>query len=319
MARTGTLVAALLIAAFTPVLVAQSPQAFRSRTELVTVGVAVQDARQDYVVGLTADQFSVFEDGVAQAIRFFGAGELPLDLALMLDVSGSMRSSLPLVQQAAVGFARTMRPEDRMSVMGISNGLQVLQPLTQQTALVEQAIRGLRAGGRTPLYAAIYVALGQFRQERARYEQPRRQAIVVLSDGRDTANSVGFEDLLDAARRSAIPIYTIAPRPPAEVRARRERLGMETLTTLDFDLRALARDTGGRAFFPTEAADLDGVYGDIASELAHQYSVGYESSNAARDGRFRQVEVRVSVPGVRWRSRPGYQAAGTAVSTEYGR
>ncbi|MGE0041577.1 MAG: VWA domain-containing protein [Vicinamibacterales bacterium] len=319
MARTRTLTAALIIVALPTLLAAQSPRTFRSRTELVTVGVAVQDDADHYVLGLTADQFEVIEDGVRQDIRFFGAGELPLDLLLMLDVSGSMRSSLPLVQKAAAGFARTMRPEDRMSVMSISDGLQVLQPLTGETALVERAIQHLRAQGKTPLYAALYVALGQLRQERARYAQPRRQAIVVLSDGRDTASSVGFDDLMDAARRGGVPIYAIAPRPPADVRARRERLGLDTLQSLDFDLRALARDTGGRAFFPTAAADLEGVYADIANELAHQYSVGYESSNAARDGRFRQVEIRVAVSGVRWRNRPGYQAAGTAAMTDFSR
>ncbi|MGE3275608.1 MAG: VWA domain-containing protein [Vicinamibacterales bacterium] len=311
--------AALALAAMVGPASAQSSRTFRSQTDLVTINVSVQNDRDAYVANLTADQFAVFEDGVPQTIRFFASGDLPLDLVVLLDISGSMRSSLPLVQEAAINFTRAARRGDRVAVMGISNGLRILQPLTADLQAVEAAIRSSRAQGRTPLYSAVYVALRELAVDRERQREPRRQAIVVLSDGLDTASSFSFDDLLVAARRSAVPVYAIAPRVSQAKQMRRERLGFDSTSSVDYELRLLARDTGGRAFFPTTLGDLDGVYTDIAGELAHAYSVAFESSNGARDGRFRQLTVRVDAPGVRWRNRPGYQAPGTVSMTDLGR
>jgi Ca-activated chloride channel family protein len=292
---------------------------FKSSTELVNLNVTVTGADARPVTGLTADQFQVFEDGVAQQVQFFAPGDLPLDVVILLDTSASMTGSMPLVQQAATRFARALRSTDRATVMGISSGLRILQPITSDMDAVEHAIRATTAAGRTPLYASLYTALRELEKMRqADSVTPRRQAIVVLSDGQDTASAFGFEELLESVRRSAVPIYTIAPRPSKTIKAQREAIFGETTHTQDFELRRLAAETGARAFFPVQIHELAGVYDDIAGELAHQYSLGYQSSNSERDGGFRRIALKIDVPGAKWRTRSGYIAEGARAGDDDG-
>lgn len=297
----GVLVISQVIAA------AQGPT-FRAGTELVNLNVSVVGADHQPVIGLTQEQFAVFEDGKPQDVKFFASGEVPLDVAVLLDSSSSMAGSLPLVQGAAARFVRALRPDDRASIMAISNGLRVLQPFTSDTAGLEGAIRSVTAAGRTPLYSSIYTALRELEKTRASYDTPRRQAVVVLSDGLDTASGFGFDELLEAVRRHAVAIYAIAPRPSAVIKAQREVIFGETTREQDFELRRLTAETGGRAFFPAALSELTGVYDEIARELANQYSLGYQSSNPNFDGQFRRIALRITAPGVQWRTRSGYTA-----------
>ena len=113
-------------------------------------------------------------------------------------------------------------------------------------------------------------------------------------------------------QRQAVPIYTIAPRPAKVTKAMRELLYGESTMRADFELKRLAGETGGRAFFPVTLVELNGVYDDIARELSHQYSLGYQSSNAAHDGGFRRIALKIDAPGVQWRTRSGYLAERTS-------
>jgi Ca-activated chloride channel family protein len=297
-------------------LTAQQPT-FKSVTELVSLSVSVvgQDARP--VSGLEAEQFQVFEDGVLQQVKFFAPGEMPLDVIILLDTSASMTGSMGLIQQAAVEFAHSLRPTDRAAVMGISSGLRILQTFTSDRAAIDSAIQSSRPGGRTPLYASLYTALRELDKIRDDVQEPRRQAIVVLSDGQDTSSSFTFDELLKVVRRYAVPIYTIAPRPTIATKSLREQFYGESTSTADFELKRLAAETGARSFFPVNLAQLGGVYEDIASELAHQYSLGYQSSNVEKNGSFRRIGLKISVPGLTWRTRAGYLAERqTAVADE---
>lgn len=286
---------------------AQGPT-FRSATELVTLNVSVTGAGDKPVENLTQDQFEVFEDGVRQDVRFFAPGDMPLDVVLLIDTSSSMAASMDLVQSAAIRFTRALRDDDRATVMGISSGVRILQDFASDKTLLTNAIRQIKPAGRTPLYAAIYTALRELEKVRRTYETPRRQAVVVLSDGQDTASGFGFDDLMENVRRQAVPIYTIAPRSSATIKALRESVFGESTHEQDFEMRRLAAETGARAFFPVKLHELTGVYDDIASELAHQYSLGYQSTNPKLDGSFRHIALRVSAPGVKWRTRTGYIA-----------
>jgi Ca-activated chloride channel family protein len=286
---------------------AQQPT-FKSATELVSLNVSVtgQDAKP--VAGLTAEQFQVFEDGVLQEVKFFAPGEMPLDVIILLDTSASMTGSMGLVQQAAVRFARSLRPHDRAAVMGISNGLRVLQSFTSDLNVVDAAIRSARPAGRTPLYASLYTALKELDKIRDDAREPRRQAIVVLSDGHDTSSTFTFDELLPVVRRYAVPIYTIAPRPSNATKSLREQFYGESTSTADFELKRLALETGARSFFPVNLGELSGVYDEIASELAYQYSLGYQSANQAKNGSFRRIALKIALPGLTWRTRAGYLA-----------
>jgi Ca-activated chloride channel family protein len=304
-----SLLAAVVIGVF-GVQTASSAQqpTYRAETELVNLNVTVTGPDSLPISGLTSEQFEVFEDGVRQELKFFASGDLPLDVVILLDTSSSMTGSLNMIQGAAARLAQALRQEDRASVMGISGGLRILQQFTHDKVALNAAIRQTKASGRTPLYASIYTALRELEKMRSGYQEPRRQAIVVLSDGQDTASGFGFEELLSAVRRQAVPIYTIAPRPSQTIKAQREIVFGESTTTQDFELRRLATETGARAFFPVALQELAGVYDDIASELANQYSLGYQSTNMARDVGFRRIGLRVMAPGVRWRTRTGYIA-----------
>jgi Ca-activated chloride channel family protein len=292
---------------------AQQPT-YRAAIELVNLNVTVTGVNAEPIDGLGQDQFEVFEDGVRQRLMFFAPGDMPLDVVVLLDTSASMTGSLGLVQSAATRFSNALRAEDRAAIMGISSGLRILQPFTGDKAAHAAAIRSTRAAGKTPLYAAIYTALRELEKERRAYVVPRRQAIVVLSDGQDTSSAFGFTELLDTVRRQAVPIYTIAPRPTSTIKAQREVVFGETTHEQDFELRKLATDTGARAFFPVTLQELAGVYDDIANELAHQYSLGYQSTNDKLDGSFRRIVLRVVAPGVKWRARAGYIATPDAVA-----
>ena len=304
---TRAAVAASLLIMSQPIANAQGPT-FRGSTELVNLNVTVVGADMKPVGGLSQDQFEVLEDGVRQEVKFFAPGELPLDVLVLLDTSASMSGSMSLVQNAAIKFVSVLRADDRATVMGISSGLRVLHPITSDRTALAHAIRSTSAAGRTPLYAAIYTALRELEKIRRSYDAPRRQAVVVLSDGQDTASSFGFDELMESVRRQAVPIYAIAPRQSRQVQVQREVVFGESTQEQDFELRKLATETGARAFFPVKLFELTGVYDDIASELSHQYSIGYQSTNGKLDGGFRRIALRVIAPGVRWRTRAGYLA-----------
>ena len=131
-------------------------------------------------------------------------------------------------------------------------------------------------------------------------EDVRRQALIVFSDGEDTSSLVSFDEVLDLAKRSETAIYTIALR-GADLQAKGFR-------EAEFVLRTLARETGGRAFFPMKIDDLAAVYAQIADELASQYTIGYTSLNPKRDGAWRRLAVQVSRPSNTARTKNGYYA-----------
>ena len=278
--------------------------AFRAAVELVSLNVTVTDGTSHYVTDLESDDFSVFEDGVKQDVTFFNRTHLPIALSLLLDTSASMESKLPTAQEAAIGFARRLRPQDLAEVVDFDSRVVVLQNFTNNAADLEQAIRKTSAGGSTSLYNAVYIALKDLKKVVAKnVDEIRRQAIVLLSDGEDTSSLLPFEEVLDLAKRSETAIYSIGLRANEG-----PSTGTKGFKEAEFVLRQLSQETGGRAFFPSLLADLANVYGQIADELSSQYTVGYTSRNPRRDGAWRRVVVRVNRPNAVARTKQGYFA-----------
>jgi Ca-activated chloride channel family protein len=297
---------------FLLVLLAAMPAAqqttFRSGVDLVALSVVVTDSRDKFVSGLSSADFNVFEDGVPQEVSFFSATPVPMDLALLLDTSASMVDKMTVVHEAATGFVSSARPGDRVTVVDIKDGVKVLHPLDEDLEGARASIRTTVARGGTALYNGLYMTLREMVKLRRNNGEVRRQAILVLSDGDDTASLVGFDDVMDVARQSGIAIYTITLRTELQRLLAHDK---SSAVSGEFAMRTLAQETGARAFFPAAAAELTGVYGVIADELASQYSLGYISTNARRDGAYRRVMVRVTQPGVRARARAGYVASVT--------
>jgi VWFA-related protein len=282
---------------------------FRSDTHLVPLNVTVTDHNNQFVRGLGAADFAVFEDGVRQQVQFFEASEVPLDLILLIDTSSSMSDKMDVVHEAAVGFVKTLRPADRGAVVAFADGVDVMQQLTSDRATLEEAVRRTAARGATSLNNALYIALKQFGRGASQEGQMRRQAIAVLSDGEDTSSLVSFDDVLALARKSGVSVYPIALQ-SKYASARLAATGQRRYySQSEYSMRTLAQETGAQAFFPMQVFELKGIYGTIAQELSSQYSLAYAPVNGRADGRFRRIVVRVaSRPDLRLRTRTGYTA-----------
>ena len=285
------------------------PQAtFRSNVDLVALNVVVTDSDQKYVSGLRPSDFAVFEDGIQQDVSFFGASDVPLDLAILLDTSASMTGKMQLVQQAAIGFVSTLRAGDRAIIVDIKDATKIMYPLGDDIEAAKKAILMTSPRGGTALYNGTYLTLKEMVKERRANSEVRRQALVVLSDGDDTASLVTYDDLMDLAKQSGIAIYTITMRSKYLVSQAASR-GHSYFSQSEFGMKALAQETGARSYFPADLSELSGVYASIAQELATQYAIGYSSKNPRMDGSYRRVIVRVAdKPGIRTRTRAGYTA-----------
>jgi VWFA-related protein len=275
--------------------------AFRTGIDIVSLNVTVTDSANHYVTDLDEGDFSVFEDGVKQSINFFSRRQQPIALSLLLDSSASMEQHLPTLQAAATNFVQKLKPNDIAQVVDFDSRVEIRQSFTSNKSELQAAIEQTSAGGSTSLHNAIYIALKELRKVRAVNEEDvRRQALIVFSDGEDSSSLVSFEEVLDLAKRSETAIYAIALR-GSDVQAKGFR-------EAEFVMRTLAQETGGRAFFPAKIDDLNGVYSQIADELASQYTLGYSSGNLRRDGAWRRVVVQVARPNITPRAKKGYYA-----------
>ena len=280
----------------------EQPQPFRSSVDIVSLNVTVADPQNRYITNLNEQDFSVFEDGTRQELTFFSKTNLPVALSLLIDTSASMESRMQVAQDAAIGFARKLRPQDFAQVVDFDSRVEILQDFTNNIADLERAIRSTAPGGSTSLNNALYISLKELAKVKAKNAgEVRRQAIIVLSDGEDTSSLVSYEEVLELAKRSETAIYTIALQAKDSPQSKGFR-------EAEFVLRQFALETGGRSFFPARLEDLKDVYGQIADELSSQYTLGYASTNPRRDGAWRRIVVQVARPNTTARTKRGYYA-----------
>lgn len=273
---------------------------FRAGVDVVSLNVTVTDAENRFITDLDREHFQIFEDGVLQEITFFSRARLPIALSVLIDTSASMDKRMRTAQEAAIGFSRSLGPDDLAEIIDFDGRVEILQNFTNDLELLGDAIRRTSAGGSTSLYNALYVALKDLSKAPLRPSEVRRQAIVMLSDGEDTSSLITFDEVLELAKRSETGIYTIGLQEEED-----ERSGFREA---DFVLRQLAYETGGRAFFPEDVNDLPAIYQQISDEISSQYSVGYISANPLRNGQWRQTVVRVDRERTTARTKQGYYA-----------
>lgn len=280
----------------------QPQQIFRATVDVVSLNVTVVDGENHYVTDLEEKEFTVFEDGARQELMYFNRTSLPIALALLIDTSASMENRLQIAQEAAIGFARKLRPQDFAQVVDFDSRVEIAQDFTSNIAELERAIRATVAGGSTSLHNAVYISLKELAKIKARSQDDvRRRAIVLLSDGEDTSSLVTYEEVMELAKRSETAIYAIGLQP-------KDAPTSKGFREAEFTLRQLAQETGGRAFFISRVEELKDVYGQIASEIASQYTLGYASKNGRRDGGWRRVVVQVARAGATARTKRGYYA-----------
>lgn len=285
---TIALLVAAAVAAPLPLGAQARPQApvFGTGIEVINLNLSVTDARNNFVTDLAQRDFAVFEDGIRQELTLFTHEDLPISMVLLIDTSASMEEKLNTAQDAAIRFTKTLRTQDLAQVVQFNERATPLQTFTSDLGLLEKAIRATEASGPTALHNALYVALKDLDKQKKGREL-RRRAVILLSDGEDTASLVSDDQVLDLAKKTEVGIYSISLR--SNRVQDRERLSFSQATFL---LSTLARETGAQVHFPNSLSELDSVYDRIAEELRTQYNIGYVSSNKRRDGKWRRIVVR---------------------------
>jgi len=292
----SVLLASAVLAAQDQPPVRATTKPFKSGVDVTTLTATVTDKEGHLVTGLDRDAFQVFEDGERQTVTQFTRERVPIGLGVLLDISDSMYGQRIQDARAAVDrFLFTLLDEsDEFFLVAFNHKPRVLTEWTHARDTVTQALAALRPSGGTSIYDAVIEAL-PIMDHRNR----QRAAILIISDGADTASTATLRDIRTALLKSDAFIYAVAIDSP-------ERQPINTRVNAQA-LREITNENGGRTEIVQNSADLDAATARIAEELRSQYVLGYSSSHAG-DGKFHSIRVRATNSDYRVRSRNGYVA-----------
>lgn len=330
----------------------QNPPIKRTDTEegtlkleayLVNLNVSVTDRTGKAISGLKQEDFSVFEDEVAQQFSFFSPERSPFNLVLLIDLSGSVREKIDLIRDTALHFLDVISPQDSVSIVTFTTDVTVVSQLTKDRDDLRDSVDFMLppAGG-----TAFYDALGYALVEVLRKVKGQRNAVIAITDGEDnslqsqlvkavratgsgmiTTNTGGsflhFDELLEGATETDALIYPIHLDPVATQQSNpssfsavpktlsssgeaRQHSASGLTDVAKIQLQSLANVSGGRFYHADRIEDLKGVFEQVAAELRTVYSMAYTPKNLNLDGKFRRVRVQVNRPDVGIRTRPGY-------------
>jgi Ca-activated chloride channel family protein len=271
----------------------------RSEVTLVSMLASVLDKDGRPALGLTADQFEVYEEGVKQKIEVLDPEtQQPLDLALMIDSSLSEIKELEFEEDAASRFIQKLvRPADRLAIYEFADAVTQIAPFSSNVPSLQSALRRIVPGDGTALYDAIF--LGS--QGLTKNPPGRRRVIVLVTDAGETTSRADFETARRAALRADALLYTIV------VRAVKNEGGRNTAG--EHALDTIADSTGGAIYFPDTVSQLGAMFDLIDRELRTQYRIGYYPDPRPPAGTFRSLEVRVKCE-CKVRSRKAYYSGG---------
>jgi Ca-activated chloride channel homolog len=272
----------------------QRPRPLRSSVELTVVTATVRDAEGRLAAGLPREAFEIYEDGAPVPVAQFTHERVPLGLGLLLDVSDSMFGRKTRDAQDAVErfLLKLLAPTDAFFVMAFNHEARLLFGWKESPDGVHEALLRLKPTGSTAIYDAIAASL-PFIDNRPR----ERAAIVLITDGEDSASEVSLHDLRPALLRSDTFVYAIAIDSP-ETQAIAKKLNLGALNDI-------TGQSGGRTEVIRSTTDLDAATANIAEELNNQYVLGYSSPHPG-DGKYHSIRVRVKEDGYRVRARSGY-------------
>jgi VWFA-related protein len=283
---------------------AEEPSPIRVDVNVVNVLCTVSDKRGALVTDLAKEDFEIREDGRKQQIRYFTRDtDLPLTVALLVDVSGSVRSVLEDEREAAGQFFDTvLRPADHALLLGFSSTLVLWQDFTSSSQRLRNALgqlhairfRGLPPVGQTMPGTLLYDAVYQTAKGKLA-GVPGRKAMLIVSDGLDNGSQKHLDDAVEAVQATNTIVYCVCYD--------------DKFFGCAF-LNSLARPTGGRMFVTGKKQTLEEIFHVIEEELRSQYSIGFAPLNATHDGKFRKLEVRLRPKGLRVSARRGYYAPG---------
>src|SRR5262252_1457185 len=257
--------------------------------DVVQVIATVIDGSGHFVKGVPKTSFHLEEDGKAQAISHFGAEDVPLELIVACDVSGSMAPAMPRLKTAVKEFLAAVPSRDQVTLIGFNDSIFALTRRQIDPAERLKAVDRLAPWGATALYDVILRGVDMLGK------QPGRRAMIVFSDGEDQGSHASITDVERRLQASDVTLYMIGQGRGVQVAA------------LKSIMQRLVEPTGGRALFTDSIDELHLAFADLLEELSNQYLLGYESTNSKRDETFRKISVRVDGQG-RVRARQGYRA-----------
>jgi VWFA-related protein len=271
----------------------------RKRVDEVHVLFIATDRHGKFVRNLNENDFSIFDDHkpVQSILNFRPETDLPIELGLLVDVSGSVQGRFGFEKEAATGFLQhIIRPGyDRAFVVGFNKESRLTQDFTDKVPLLAAGVQRLSNGGGTALYDAIYKACKE-KLLREHSDHPIRKAIVILSDGEDNQSEYTSAQAIEMAQRAEVLVYAISTDDSGLI-LRGDRV-----------LEDLASATGGRAFFPYKMKDITRSFAAIEDELRSQYAVSYKPTDFDADGRYRSIQITALKKDLQVRARRGYYA-----------
>jgi VWFA-related protein len=271
----------------------------KKRVDEVNVLFIATDRHGKFVRNLNQNDFSIFDDHkpVESILNFRRETDLPIELGLLVDVSGSVHGRFGFEKEAATGFLQhIIRPGyDRAFIVGFNKESRLTQDFTDQVPLLAAGVQRMKNGGGTALYDAVYKAC-QEKLLREQFDHPIRKAIIILSDGEDNQSEHTRGQAIEMAERAEVLIYAIST----------DDSGL--ILRGDKVLDDLASATGGRAFFPYKMKDITRSFAAIEDELRSQYDVSYKPSDFYADGRYHSIQITALKKDLQVRARRGYYA-----------
>jgi len=273
----------------------------RVDSSLVLIPAQVTTREGAPIMDLKRKDFRIYEDGAEQEISYFAKDDAPVSIGLLLDSSGSMRNKKQKSSEAAAAFFRTANSEDEFFLIEFDDRPKLVLPFTKDTELLYHEISHARPYGRTSLFDAIYMALGVMKA--AHHE---RKALVIVSDGGDNRSRRTFTSIKGDMLEADVQLYAMGIFDPegASQGSREEAEGPQVLDHL-------AEITGGRHFPVMNVGTLPEVSTRIGQLLRNRYLLGYNPTNASRDGRYRGIKLDLAAapdPGMHVQYRKGYYA-----------
>jgi len=292
--------------------------------DVVNILCAVRTKSGGLVSSLKKDDFSIFENGQKQDIKYFTREtDLPLTIGLLVDVSISQARLIDIERQAAYQFfSSVLREKDLAFLISFGHEAELLQDYTSSRKLLQRALDGLRENGQveglhpgpvpsqsqprgTILWDTIYLAASEQLKG-----QVGRKALVVITDGVDQGSRYKLDQAIKAAQLADAIVYGIYYVDPAAYGYGYGSFGNPG----DHDLRRLAEDTGGRVLRVDRKHTLQDVFREIQEEMRSQYAIGYSPTNPNKDGAFRKIDVKLSDKDLRAQARKGYFAVAPGAS-----
>lgn len=277
---------------------------FRKDVDEVMLHATVVDDHKHIITNLDKSAFTVFEDGKLQNIISFHHVDIPVDMGIVIDNSGSMREKRAKVNQAALNLVRSSNPKDEVFVVNFNDEQYLDQDFTNNLLKLKEALEKIDARGGTALYDAVVASADHLRQN-GRLE---KKVLFVVTDGEDNASSETLEAAVKQLQQENSPaIYAIGILGDEE-HPRRAKKALEIL----------AERTGGIAFFPKTLDEVDAISRTIANDIRNQYAIGYKPTTPKGAGGFRQVRVEAKAKGhgkLMVRTKTGYYAGTQTAST----